>query len=145
MLCSGVIARDHRHGFGRQEYAQQQGGAGTVAAGGGQSQGEGQGKVYEGDFVAGRLCGTGCMRYPDGSSYCGGMKDDMRSGEGVLTLVAGAAAGAGGRRERERERKSIYRGAFRLGKRHGKGVLTYPASGDVYSGTWGWDVFTPMH
>mmetsp|Transcript_24460 Transcript_24460/g.41420 ORF Transcript_24460/g.41420 Transcript_24460/m.41420 type:complete len:104 (+) Transcript_24460:114-425(+) len=98
-----------RYGFGKQVYK--------------------DGKVYEGDFVEDRMCGSGSITYPSGESYHGGMKDGMKSGMGTLITDDGDC---------------VYRGMFKLGKKHGRGEQTYLSSGDCFVGEWVWDTYTQL-
>ena len=87
------------------------------------------GKIYEGDFAEDRMGGIGSIQYPDGSSYRGGFKDGMKSGEGTLISSDGDC---------------VYRGMFKLGKKHGHGVESFISSGDSFVGEWVWDTYTQL-
>ena len=58
-------------------------------------------------------------KYPDGSSYYGQFKGDVRHGFGTYTHKGG----------------DEYKGAWLNGKYNGHGIYTY-ANGDIYVGEW---------
>lgn len=66
--------------------------------------------------------GEGKYSWPDGSSYEGEVFDGLRHGYGVFTGPHGMCR---------------YAGAWRAGRRHGKGRLDYdPRGGSYYEGEW---------
>jgi len=85
------------------------------------------GESYAGGFVNGRKCGQGELMLntagapKDRSRYVGNFVNDKFHGEGTLTQGSGDELG------------DVYKGEWRLGKRHGAGVLTL-AGGDIYDG-----------
>jgi hypothetical protein len=79
----------------------------------GQGQANGRGKylspngdVYEGDFTAGKMSGTGTMIDTQGNSYSGGWKNGVRSGRGVERSANG----------------DVYEGEYLEDKKHGYGT-----------------------
>ena len=61
--------------------------------------------------------GTGTIKYSDGSTYIGELRDNQRNGHGTLTTVSG----------------NVYVGEFRDNQANGQGTYTY-ANGNVYVG-----------
>eukprot|EP01094_Clydonella_sp_ATCC50884_P027705 TRINITY_DN8074_c0_g1_i3.p1 TRINITY_DN8074_c0_g1~~TRINITY_DN8074_c0_g1_i3.p1 ORF type:complete len:701 (+),score=215.49 TRINITY_DN8074_c0_g1_i3:47-2149(+) len=76
-------------------------------------------RIYEGDYVAGRMEGKGVLTLKGVSEYRGEFKDDRKNGQGTLTMEDG----------------STYVGAWANDRREGEGIFTHP-SGDRYEGQW---------
>ena len=74
------------------------------------------GNIYEGDTVHEVLDGEGEMAFKNGAIYTGGFRDSKEHGYGKL--VKGS---------------NMYEGAWKAGKKHGKGVQIYK-SGAIYDG-----------
>lgn len=84
------------------------------------------GVVYEGEFTQNQVTGKGLYTWTDGSSFEGGVLNGMRHGFGTYTAPDG---------------KCSYQGEWNLGKKHGKGRMTYDAEGlSFYEGDWVWNV-----
>ena len=63
--------------------------------------------------------GTGTIKYSDGSTYIGELRDNQRNGHGTLTTVSG----------------NVYVGEFRDNLANGQGTLTY-TDGRAENGIW---------
>ena len=74
---------------------------------------------YEGDFVNGKMHGTGTRTYPDGRTYVGDHVNGAAEGTGTYTWTNG----------------DKYVGAFVGGLHHGTGTKTL-ADGTQITGTW---------
>ena len=121
------------------------------------------GTRYVGSVVKGERCGHGTAYYPDGSVYTGGWLAGLWGGEGVLLRQDGTSYKGGwmrglkhgtgkeedlvravrdGRSNGKPEpefRTDVYEGEFRLGKRHGTGLLVQGKGmrrKEVYFGEW---------
>ena len=64
------------------------------------------GNIYEGQFINGKIDGTGKMVYANGDKYVGEWKDGFFSGQGLMTYVTGDS----------------YEGQFRQGLHYNEGI-----------------------
>ena len=64
------------------------------------------GNIYEGQFINGKIDGTGKMVYANGDKYVGEWKDGFFSGQGLMTYVTGDS----------------YEGQFRQGLFYNEGI-----------------------
>jgi len=87
----------------------------------------------------------GTLKWSDGSSYEGEVKNGVRQGKGVFRFgeapmtydgswKAGVREGQG-RMDYDEEGLCFYEGEWKNGKRHGKGKMRYE-SGNIYDGWW---------
>jgi len=79
----------------------------------------GDGRVYEGDWVEGKIHGKGKFTYSNGNVYEGDWLDGKYHGKGKYTWASG----------------DVYEGDWVDDKFHGKGKYTW-ADGRVYEGDW---------
>lgn len=124
---------DKKHGLGRHEWADGQVYEGQYVNGLKEGKGkltfppqagqEGQ-AVYEGDFKADMMEGTGEYKWPDGRMYKGTWQRGKMHGRGKYTWVDPSGTGS-----------RSYEGEYREGKKHGIGVFTWP-NGSSYEGQW---------
>jgi len=68
------------------------------------------GRVYFGQFKAGKKFGKGMIMWPNGQYYEGDFREDECNGMAILYYPDG----------------KTYTGAWKDGKKHGKGVYTWP-------------------
>jgi len=103
------------------------------------------GITYEGPFVATRIEGKGKYSWPDGSSYEGELLNGKRHGQGVYVSPDGTTRYEGGWLVGKRSGKgkltynsegtSYFEGCWKDGKKHGYGRQLWP-SGNIYEGEW---------
>jgi hypothetical protein len=117
------------------------------------------GEVYEGDFSEGKRIGTAVIQFPNGSKYEGECEDGVPYGEGALPsyqimegsyqIMEGFGNLLGNRIEIRglvitlnvrtncagtmlfADGKSSYKGSWKLGKRHGKGIMLSVVGGET--------------
>lgn len=81
------------------------------------------GEIYEGDWLAGEICGKGRFFSIEGEQYEGEFQNNVIQGTGIKLYVDG----------------SKYTGEWKCGRRHGHG--RYEQNGDIYDGVWSDDRF----
>lgn len=79
----------------------------------------GDGAVYEGGLLKGKMHGSGVLTFPDGERYCGQWIDGEKHGEGKAILPNGEE----------------YNGQWSHNKKHGQGTYSFP-DGEKYEGQW---------
>lgn len=77
------------------------------------------GTLYEGNMTQDKFNGHGTFKYPNGDVYTGTIRDNVRTGRGVLTYADG----------------TVYEGEFHDEHPHGHGTRRFP-NGDYFVGTW---------
>ncbi|XP_077584361.1 alsin-like [Stigmatopora nigra] len=77
---------------------------------------------YTGSWLAGRVHGSGTLRWPDGRTYTGNFNNGLEDGYGECMIPDKLLNKAG-----------CYQGHWRHGKIHGFGIYRY-ATGEVYEG-----------
>ncbi|NRB63647.1 MAG: caspase family protein [Saprospiraceae bacterium] len=77
------------------------------------------GARYEGDFENGNITGLGVLYYPNGDTYIGNWRNQVRQGKGRFRFASG----------------NEYLGEFDRNLMQGYGVMTY-ANGNRYEGQW---------
>ncbi|XP_011487920.1 alsin-like isoform X3 [Oryzias latipes] len=77
---------------------------------------------YTGGWLAGRLHGSGTLKWPDGRLYKGNFKNGLEDGYGECTIP-----------NKESNKPDSYQGQWKEGRIHGFGKYKY-ASGEVYEG-----------
>jgi len=100
---------------------------------------------YEGPFVATSIEGRGKFVWPDGSWYEGELHNGKRHGEGVYASADGTTRYVGqwflgkrqgrGRLTYNKSGSSYYDGGWKDGKKDGEGKQVWP-SGNCYEGQW---------
>ncbi len=77
------------------------------------------GAIYTGDFLNGKIHGTGILRFSNGDKYKGMWKEHYRTGYGELYTKSG----------------DVFKGNFLKNHFEGKGTMQY-RNGDLYVGEW---------
>ncbi|WP_416898066.1 MAG: peptidoglycan-binding protein [Minwuia sp.] len=97
------------------------------------------GARYDGEFLNGRINGTGTMTYSDGVVYSGQWVNGKRQGQGRLTMENGEYSGEfrnhqpNGRGEFRFRNGTAYSGEVVDGRYDGQGIISYP-NGVRYEG-----------
>jgi hypothetical protein len=82
-----------------------------------------QGSFYDGDWVNGKMEGSGKYMRPDGSTYSGAWIDGRMHGNGIEMKCNGV---------------EVYDGSWKNGRRHGKGSLMTDKEGQLRKTTGEW-------